>query len=100
MGSLALATLLAVALLLASMVSVRAGVSVAILELLARVVIGNAFDAEPQQWLIFIAGFAGVVLTFLAGAEVDVDLLRREWRPSHYPPREGDHPAEPVPPLD
>ena len=82
MGSLALATLLAAAVLLASMVSVRAGVSVAILELLAGVVIGNAFDAEPQQWLIFIAGFAGVVLTFLAGAEVDVDLLRREWRPS------------------
>ena len=82
MGSLALATLLAAAVLLASMVSVRAGVSVAILELLAGVVIGNAFDAEPQQWLIFIAGFAGVVLTFLAGAEVDVDLLRREWRAS------------------
>jgi Kef-type K+ transport system membrane component KefB len=82
MGPLALATLLAAAVLLASMVSVRAGVSVAILELLAGVAIGNAFDAEPQQWLIFIAGFAGVVLTFLAGAEVDVDLLRREWRPS------------------
>ena len=82
MGSLALATLLAAAVLLASMVSVRAGVSVAILELLAGVVIGNVFGAEPQQWLIFIAGFAGVVLTFLAGAEVDVDLLRREWRPS------------------
>jgi Kef-type K+ transport system membrane component KefB len=82
MGSLALATLLAAAVLLASMVSVRAGVSVAILELLAGVVIGNVFDAEPQQWLIFIAGFAGVVLTFLAGAEVDIDLLRREWRPS------------------
>ena len=82
MGSLALATLLAAAVLLASMVSVRAGVSVAILELLAGVVIGNVFGAEPQQWLIFIAGFAGVVLTFLAGAEVNVDLLRREWRPS------------------
>ncbi len=82
MGSLALATLLAAAVLLASMVSVRAGVSVAILELLAGVVIGSVFGAEPQQWLVFIAGFAGVVLTFLAGAEVDVDLLRREWRPS------------------
>jgi len=82
MGSLALATLLAAAVLLASMVSVHAGVSVAILELLGGVVIGNAFGAEPQQWLVFIASFAGVVLTFLAGAEVDVDLLRREWRPS------------------
>ena len=82
MGSLALAAVLAAAVLLASMVSVRAGVSVAILELLAGVVIGNAFGADPQEWTVFIASFAGVVLTFLAGAEVDVALLRREWRPS------------------
>jgi Kef-type K+ transport system membrane component KefB len=66
--------------LLASMVSVHAGVSVAILELIGGVVIGNVFGAEPQPWLVFVAGVAGVVLTFLAGAEVDVDLLRREWR--------------------
>jgi len=82
MGALALATLLFAAVLLASMVSVHAGVSVAILELLGGVVLGNAFGAEPQEWLVFIASFAGVVLTFLAGAEVDVPLLRREWRPS------------------
>jgi Kef-type K+ transport system membrane component KefB len=82
MGSLALAALLAAAVLLASVISVRAGVSVAILELLAGVVIGNAFGAAPQEWIIFVAAFAGVVLTFLAGAEVDVELLRREWRPS------------------
>lgn len=56
--------------------------SVAILELLAGVLVGNVFGAEPQEWLVFIASLAGVVLTFLAGAEVDVDLLRREWRPS------------------
>jgi Kef-type K+ transport system membrane component KefB len=82
MGALALATVLFAAVLLASMVSVHAGVSVAILELLGGVVLGNAFGAEPQEWLVFIASFAGVVLTFLAGAEVDVPLLRREWRPS------------------
>ena len=82
MGSLALATVLAVVVLAASMVSVHAGVSVAILELLGGVLIGNAFGADAQPWLVFIASFAGVVLTFLAGAEVDVDLLRREWRPS------------------
>jgi Kef-type K+ transport system membrane component KefB len=82
LGALALATLLAAVVLLASMVSVRAGVSVAILELIGGVIVGNAFGAEPQEWLVFIAGFAGVVLTFLAGAEVDVPLLRREWRPS------------------
>jgi Kef-type K+ transport system membrane component KefB len=82
MDSLALAAVLAAVVLLASMISVHAGLSVAILELLGGVVVGNALGLESQDWLIFIATFAGVVLTFLAGAEVDVDLLRREWRPS------------------
>ena len=30
----------------------------------------------------FIGAFAGIVLTFLAGAEVDVPQFRREWRAS------------------
>lgn len=82
MGSLALATTLSVIVLLASLISVEAGLSVAILELLGGVIAGNIFGLESQSWLNFIAAFASVVLTFLAGAEVDVDQLRREWRPS------------------
>jgi Kef-type K+ transport system membrane component KefB len=79
---LALATTLSVIVLLASLVSVELGLSVAILELLGGVFAGNVFGLESQSWLNFIAAFASVVLTFLAGAEVDVDQLRREWRPS------------------
>ncbi len=82
MSSLALATTLSVIVLLASLVSVEAGLSVAILELLGGVLAGNVLGVESQPWLNFIAAFASVVLTFLAGAEVDVDQLRREWRPS------------------
>jgi Kef-type K+ transport system membrane component KefB len=82
MGSLALATILAVVVLLASTVSVELGLSVAILELVGGVIAGNAFGLQSQPWLDFVAAFASVVLTFLAGAEVDVDQLRREWRPS------------------
>jgi Kef-type K+ transport system membrane component KefB len=82
MGSLALATTLAVVVLLAGMASVELALSVAILELVGGVVAGNAFGLEPQPWLNFIAGFASIALTFLAGAEVDVDQLRREWKPS------------------
>ena len=82
MSSLALATALAVVVLLASMVSVEAGLSVAILELVGGVVAGNALGLQSQPWLDFVAAFASIVLTFLAGAEVDVDQLRREWRPS------------------
>jgi len=82
MSSLALATALAVVVLLASMVSVEAGLSVAILELVGGVIAGNAFGMASQPWLDFVAAFASIVLTFLAGAEVDVDQLRREWKPS------------------
>jgi Kef-type K+ transport system membrane component KefB len=82
MSSLALAAVLAAAVLLASMVSVEVGISVALIELAAGVVIGNAFDVSVPEWLAFLAMFAGIVLTFLAGAEVDVPQLRREWRAS------------------
>ena len=34
------------------------------------------------DWLAFVGSFAGIVLTFLAGAEVDVPQFRREWRAS------------------
>ena len=44
--------------------------------------VGNAFSITAPDWLTFIATFAGVVLAFLAGAEVDTPLLRREWRAS------------------
>ena len=34
------------------------------------------------SWLAFVGSFAGIVLTFQAGAEVDVPQFRREWRAS------------------
>ena len=40
------------------------------------------FHLDVPSWLVFIGSFAGVVLTFLAGAEVDVPQFRREWRAS------------------
>jgi hypothetical protein len=58
-----LAAILAGAVLLASMISVKVGVSVALVELTLGVVLGNAFKLNPEQrWLLFIAGFASVVL--------------------------------------
>jgi Kef-type K+ transport system membrane component KefB len=82
MSDLALAALLAAAILLASTVSVEVGLSVAMIELAAGVVVGNLFTVAVPDWLSFIGTFAGVVLTFLAGAEVDVPQFRREWRAS------------------
>jgi Kef-type K+ transport system membrane component KefB len=82
MGDLAIAAVLAATILLASMVSVELGLSVALIELVAGFVVGNALNLDVPSWLSFIGSFAGVLLTFLAGAEVDVPQLRREWRAS------------------
>jgi len=63
----------------ASILSLRLGVSVAIFEVLLGVALGNS-GLQPQSWMVYIAGFGGILLTFLAGAEVDVKLLRENFR--------------------
>jgi Kef-type K+ transport system membrane component KefB len=78
----ALAALLGGTILVASTISVEIGLSVALIELAAGVFVGNAFHPTIPDWLSFIGSFAGIVLTFLAGAEVDVPQFRREWRAS------------------
>ena len=82
MSDIAVAALLAGTILLASTVSVEIGISVALIELVLGVVVGNAFGLDVPSWLSFVGSFAGIVLTFLAGAEVDVPQFRREWRAS------------------
>ncbi|MGZ4289748.1 MAG: cation:proton antiporter [Gaiellaceae bacterium] len=77
-----MAAVLAGTILLASMISVEVGFSVALIELAAGFIVGNAFSLDIPGWLSFIGSFAGVLLTFLAGAEVDVPQFRREWRAS------------------
>ena len=82
MSDLALAAVLGGTILVASTISVEIGLSVALIELAAGVVVGNVFHPDLPNWLSFIGSFAGIVLTFLAGAEVDVPQFRREWRAS------------------
>jgi Kef-type K+ transport system membrane component KefB len=78
--SVQLAAVLAAAVLLASVISIEIGLSVALLELALGVVCGNAFGLDPNSdWLVFVANFASVVLTFLAGAEVDPDDFRERF---------------------
>jgi Kef-type K+ transport system membrane component KefB len=77
MDPVQLAAVLAAVVVLASILSVELGISVALIELGLGVVVGNLFDLDPNEdWLAFIATFASVVLTFLAGAEVDPDDFR------------------------
>jgi Kef-type K+ transport system membrane component KefB len=83
MDPVQLAAALAGAVLVASIISVEAGISVALIELALGVALGNVFNLDPNaSWLAFIASFASVVLTFLAGAEVDPDDFRERFAAS------------------
>ncbi|MBI3455399.1 MAG: cation:proton antiporter [Candidatus Rokubacteria bacterium] len=82
MESAYIATVAGMLILLASMASVELGLSVALIEIAFGVVAGNALGLHTTPWLDFLASFAGIVLTFLAGAEVDVLLMREKLRES------------------
>ncbi|HEY3070020.1 MAG TPA: cation:proton antiporter [Gaiellaceae bacterium] len=72
-----LAAVLAAVIVVASMVSVELGVTVALIELTLGILVGNVFDLGSAEWLDFVAKFASIVLTFLAGMEVDPTYMRR-----------------------
>ena len=66
----------------ASVVSIRIGVSVALLEIGAGIIAGNLFGFQPTEWINFLATFGAGLLTFLAGAEIDPESLYAHWRAS------------------
>src|SRR5207244_12011403 len=72
----------------ASLVSIRTGISVALIEILVGVVAGNiSFGGEHHilkttEWTNFLAMLGSSVLTFLAGAEIDPASLRANLRAS------------------
>jgi len=82
LSDIAIAALLAGTVLAASTISVEIGLSVALIELFLGVVVGNAFHLDVPSWLAFLGSFAGMLLTFQAGAEVDVPQFKREWKAS------------------
>ena len=68
--------------LLASLASIRLGVSVALLEIGLGILGGNVLGFQTNAWIDFLAGFGAILLTFLAGAEIDPASLRRHFRKS------------------
>jgi Kef-type K+ transport system membrane component KefB len=73
---------------LASLISIRTGISVALIEIVVGVIAGNiTFGAEHHvlkttEWTSFLAMLGSGVLTFLAGAEIDPASLRANLRAS------------------
>jgi len=75
-------TWIALLIFLASVISVEAALSAAIIEIAFGVIAGNFLGLHPAPWMEFLAGFGGVLLTFLAGAEVDPGLMKQKLKES------------------
>jgi len=72
--------------LAAAVFSVWIGVSVALVEILIGAICGNIPGLKEHivqtGFTTFLADFGSVLLTFLAGAEIDPVSLRKNWKPS------------------
>jgi Kef-type K+ transport system membrane component KefB len=68
--------------LIASVISIRLGISVALVEMFVGVIGGNFLGFHTTPWIDFLATFGSGLLTFLAGAEIDPESLRKHLKPS------------------
>ena len=69
--------------LVASIVSIRLGVSVALIEIFVGILAGNFLGIhQTTDWINFLAMLGSGVITFLAGAEIDPASLRSHIRPA------------------
>lgn len=74
--------------LLATLLSIWLGIATAMSEivvgtvaqLLLGALIGSAVLGTDQSWVRFLSSTGAVLLTFLAGAELDPDVMRRSWK--------------------
>ena len=79
--------------LVASLLSIRFKMSVALVEILVGIAAGNAamlldhyhlfglhWELKPNEWIAFLAGFGSILLTFMAGAEIEPALLRKSLK--------------------
>jgi glutathione-regulated potassium-efflux system ancillary protein KefC len=73
-----------VATLLSIWLRIATAMSEIIVGTVAQLIIGAALGATAlgtdQSWIKFLASTGAVVLTFLAGAELDPQVMRREWQ--------------------
>jgi Kef-type K+ transport system membrane component KefB len=63
--------------LAASLISIRVAISVALIEIVVGAVAGNTVGLPLTNWVNYIAGFGAILLTFLAGTEIDPKVVRR-----------------------
>ena len=70
--------------LLAGLASIWLRVATALSEIVVGVVagavIGTVAMGVDHEWVKFLAGAGAIILTFLAGAELDPEVFRRQWK--------------------
>jgi Kef-type K+ transport system membrane component KefB len=64
-----------------SIISLRLGLSVAIIEIVLGMIAGN-FGIKTEEWMTYLAGFGGILLTFLAGTEIDTKVMKEKFKQS------------------
>src|SRR5437667_11734040 len=82
MENLLIAMIAGLLILLASVASVELGISVALIEISLGVVAGNFLGLSSPPWMDFLASFGSILLTFLAGAEVDPRVMHEKLKES------------------
>jgi Kef-type K+ transport system membrane component KefB len=68
--------------LVATLLSLRIAISIALLEIIVGVFGGNFLPLQRTEWVNFLAGFGSILLTFLAGAEVEPGILKKKFKES------------------
>ncbi|MCL4504020.1 MAG: cation:proton antiporter [Deltaproteobacteria bacterium] len=68
--------------LAASLISIRTGISVALVEIFLGTLAGNFLGFHSAPWIDVLAAFGSMMLTFLAGAEIDPASFKKHLKPS------------------
>ncbi len=67
---------------ISAFVAIRVKMPAALIEIVAGMLAGNLIALRTNAWIDFVSGFGSILLTFLAGAEIDPAVLRRQLVPS------------------
>jgi Kef-type K+ transport system membrane component KefB len=68
--------------LASSLLSLKIGISVALVEIIVGIIAGNTIHPNITPWVKFLSSFGAVILTFLAGAELERDVIKKYWKES------------------
>jgi len=68
--------------LVAGLIAGWTGISVSLIEIAVGVIAGNFLGLHTNTWVNFLAGVGSILLTFLAGSEVDPVILRTKFKES------------------